>query len=90
MSPRPWGVNRNAAGTARFGDLRPDIRRGDVAVARLALVTDPSTPDLASEDTPDGAGRTAAGTGKGRFPLARWVLAPAHDVAGAAPGRRLW
>jgi hypothetical protein len=46
-----------------------------VTVARLALMTDPNTPEPASGD-PDGAGRTAAGTGRVRFPLARWVLAP--------------
>ncbi|MCH0560388.1 MULTISPECIES: hypothetical protein [unclassified Streptomyces] len=39
-------------------------------------MTDPNTPNLASEDAPDGAGRTTAGTGRVRFPLARWVLAP--------------
>ncbi|MER5348364.1 hypothetical protein ABT030_50700 [Streptomyces mirabilis] len=39
-------------------------------------MTDPNTPDLDSENAPDGAGRTATGTGRVRFPLARWVLAP--------------
>lgn len=31
---------------------------------------------LTSADDPDGAGRTTAGTGRVRFSLARWVLAP--------------
>ncbi|MFJ1544611.1 hypothetical protein [Streptomyces sp. NPDC088246] len=39
-------------------------------------MADPNTPDLASEDSPDGADRTTAGTGRVRFPLAWWVLAP--------------
>ncbi|MET8479258.1 hypothetical protein ABZV68_18990 [Streptomyces clavifer] len=46
------------------------------AVTRLAIVTDLNTPDPASEDLPGGADRTTAGTGRVRFPLVRWVLAP--------------
>lgn len=46
------------------------------AVARLTLVADPNISDLAPEDASDGAGRTTVGTGRIRFPLARWVLAP--------------
>ncbi|MGA5559220.1 hypothetical protein [Streptomyces lavendulocolor] len=45
-------------------------------MARLALVTDPNTPNILSEDTPEGTGQTTAGTGRPRFPLLRWVLAP--------------
>ncbi|MFI8007972.1 hypothetical protein [Streptomyces sp. NPDC086010] len=37
---------------------------------------DPNPPDLASEDSRAGAGRTTASTGRVRFPLARWMLAP--------------
>jgi hypothetical protein len=47
-----------------------------VAVAKLAIVTDLNIPGAASEDSPDGAGRTTAGTGRVRFSLVRWVLAP--------------
>ncbi|MFE1522111.1 DUF6192 family protein [[Kitasatospora] papulosa] len=47
-----------------------------MAVTRLDIVPDQSPPDLASEDSRAGAGRTAAGTGRVRFPLVRWVLAP--------------
>jgi hypothetical protein len=43
---------------------------------RLVIVADPNTADLASEESPERAGRTTAGTGRGRFPLVRWVLAP--------------
>ncbi|MFE5097767.1 hypothetical protein ACFRCI_47840 [Streptomyces sp. NPDC056638] len=39
-------------------------------------MADPNTPDLAPEDSPERADRTTAGTGRVRFPLARWVLAP--------------
>ncbi|MFD3567377.1 hypothetical protein, partial [Streptomyces sp. NPDC058667] len=42
----------------------------------LAIVTDLNTPGTAPEDLPDRAGRTTAGTGRVRFSLARWVLAP--------------
>ncbi|MFG3180179.1 hypothetical protein ACGFZC_34680 [[Kitasatospora] papulosa] len=37
---------------------------------------DPNPSDLASADSRAGAGRTAAGTGRVRFPLVRWLLAP--------------
>ncbi|MER6103754.1 hypothetical protein ABT115_15855 [Streptomyces sp. NPDC001832] len=46
------------------------------AVTRLAIVPDPNTSDLASEDSPAGTGRTTASTGRVRFPLVRWALAP--------------
>ncbi|MFF5860023.1 hypothetical protein ACFY8B_31140 [Streptomyces sp. NPDC012751] len=36
---------------------------------------DPRT-DPPSEDAPDGPRRTTAGTGRVRFPLVRWLLAP--------------
>ncbi|MEK8141635.1 hypothetical protein NKH18_00615 [Streptomyces sp. M10(2022)] len=36
---------------------------------------DPNVP-LPSADAPDGAGPTTAGTGRVRFSLPRWVLAP--------------
>ena len=36
----------------------------------------PSIPDPASEDSHDRAGRRSAGTGRVRFSLMRWVLAP--------------
>ncbi|MER5201176.1 hypothetical protein ACWD3J_47425 [Streptomyces sp. NPDC002755] len=39
-------------------------------------MTDLNLPGAASEGLPDGAGRTTAGTGRVRFSLARWVLAP--------------
>ncbi|MFB9608662.1 hypothetical protein ACFFTQ_37490 [Streptomyces roseofulvus] len=39
-------------------------------------MTDLNIPGAASEDLPGRAGRTAAGTGRVRFSLARWVLAP--------------
>ncbi|MEU9321438.1 hypothetical protein [Streptomyces sp. NPDC048295] len=39
-------------------------------------MTDLNIPGPASEDLPSGAGRTTVGTGRVRFPLARWVLAP--------------
>ncbi|MGV9456374.1 hypothetical protein [Streptomyces sp. NPDC003635] len=40
-------------------------------------MTDPSTPDPAAEDSPDGAGSTTVGAVRVvRFPLVRWVLAP--------------
>ncbi|MFD5272109.1 hypothetical protein [Streptomyces sp. NPDC058335] len=39
-------------------------------------MVDPSTRDLPSEPSSDGAGRTTAGTSRVRFPLVRWVLAP--------------
>ncbi|GAB1340116.1 hypothetical protein ACE1SV_67060 [Streptomyces sp. E-15] len=45
------------------------------ADARLASVPDPRT-DPPSEDAPDGPRRTTAGTGRVRFPLVRWLLAP--------------
>jgi hypothetical protein len=47
-----------------------------VAVATLAIVTDLNLPSATPEDIPGGAGRTTAGTGRVRFPLVRWVLAP--------------
>jgi hypothetical protein len=47
-----------------------------VAFARLAVVADPNAPDRAPDNAPDRADRTAAGTGRVRFPLVRWVLAP--------------
>jgi hypothetical protein len=47
-----------------------------VALAKTHVVADPNPPDLAAEGSPDGAARTIAGTGRVRFPLARWVLAP--------------
>ncbi|MFI8308508.1 hypothetical protein ACIF80_34940 [Streptomyces sp. NPDC085927] len=39
-------------------------------------MTDLNLPGAASEDLPDGAARRTAGTGRVRFSLARWVLAP--------------
>ncbi|MFG2887580.1 hypothetical protein ACGFYV_35775 [Streptomyces sp. NPDC048297] len=39
-------------------------------------MTNPNTPDLASEASPDESGRTVGGIGRVRFPLVRWVLAP--------------
>ncbi|MGW2492313.1 hypothetical protein ACWCV9_34595 [Streptomyces sp. NPDC001606] len=39
-------------------------------------MTDPNLPGAAPEDLPGWGSRTAAGTGRVRFPLARWVLAP--------------
>ncbi|MGW3060594.1 hypothetical protein ACWC98_32335 [Streptomyces goshikiensis] len=39
-------------------------------------MTDRTPSDLTAEDSPEGAGSTVAGTGRVRFPLARWVLAP--------------
>jgi hypothetical protein len=63
-------------GDAHFGDLWPCGRHSDVPVAKLAVVAGPNTHDRAPEDLPDEAGRTTAGTGRVRFPLARWVLAP--------------
>lgn len=36
----------------------------------------PNTPDPACEDSHDGAGQPTVGTGRVRFPLVRWVLAP--------------
>lgn len=47
-----------------------------MAVATLAIVTDLNIPGAAPEDIPGRAGRTTAGTGRVRFPLVRWVLAP--------------
>ncbi|MEU0271880.1 hypothetical protein [Streptomyces sp. NPDC006307] len=44
-------------------------------VSRLTTVDDANT-HLASEDSRDGAGRMTADTGRVRFPLVRWVLAP--------------
>lgn len=54
----------------------PLNRRGEVAAPRLTTVDDPNTPDPAAENPPDAACRTMAGTGRVRFPLVRWVLAP--------------
>lgn len=45
-------------------------------VVRLAVVADPNTHDRDPEGSTGGAGRTAAGTGRVRFPLVRWALAP--------------
>lgn len=39
-------------------------------------MTDLNLPGAAPENLPGGAGRTTAGTGRVRFSLARWVLAP--------------
>ncbi|MEE4494988.1 MULTISPECIES: hypothetical protein [unclassified Streptomyces] len=39
-------------------------------------MTDPNIPDLASEESHDGEGRTTAGIDRIRFPLVRWILAP--------------
>ncbi|WP_234312436.1 hypothetical protein [Streptomyces griseus] len=39
-------------------------------------MTDLSIPGAAPEGLPGRAGRTTAGTGRVRFSLARWVLAP--------------
>ncbi|MFF3932908.1 hypothetical protein [Streptomyces hirsutus] len=39
-------------------------------------MTDLNLPGATSENLPDGAARTTAGTGRVRFSLARWVLAP--------------
>ncbi|MGO4634999.1 hypothetical protein AB4225_29330 [Streptomyces sp. 2RAF24] len=39
-------------------------------------MTDLNTPGAAPEDIPGRAARTPAGTGRVRFSLARWVLAP--------------
>ncbi|MFE3581402.1 hypothetical protein [Streptomyces vinaceus] len=39
-------------------------------------MTDLTPSDLTAKDSPEGAGPTVAGTGRARFPLARWVLAP--------------
>ncbi|MFD4860619.1 hypothetical protein [Streptomyces atratus] len=39
-------------------------------------MADPNSPDLVFGDPPDAAGRTTSGTGRIRFPLVRWVLAP--------------
>ncbi|MEV5431579.1 hypothetical protein [Streptomyces sp. NPDC052701] len=39
-------------------------------------MADPNPHDRAPLDSPDGAGRTTACTGRVRFPLVRWVLAP--------------
>ncbi|MFH8477090.1 hypothetical protein [Streptomyces sp. NPDC018000] len=44
-------------------------------VARLATVPNPNS-DHPPEDALDGAAPTTAGTGRVRFPLVRWVLAP--------------
>ncbi|MCX4481683.1 hypothetical protein OOK44_35510 [Streptomyces cellulosae] len=44
-------------------------------IATLAIVPEPHA-QLPSADSPDGSGPTAAGTGRVRFPLVRWVLAP--------------
>ncbi|MER6557490.1 hypothetical protein ABT300_06940 [Streptomyces sp. NPDC001027] len=42
-------------------------------IATLAIVPHAHLP---SADSPDGSGPTAAGKGRVRFPLVRWVLAP--------------
>ncbi|MFF1405101.1 hypothetical protein [Streptomyces sp. NPDC058294] len=39
-------------------------------------MTDLNLTGAAPEGLPGGAGRTTAGTGRVRFPLVRWVLAP--------------
>ncbi|MFJ9871331.1 hypothetical protein [Streptomyces sp. NPDC101165] len=39
-------------------------------------MADPITPDLPSEDSRDGAGRTTGGISRVRFGFARWALAP--------------
>ncbi|WP_331735706.1 hypothetical protein [Streptomyces sp. NBC_00057] len=49
-------------------------------------MTDLNIPGAAPEGSPAGVGRTTAGTGRVRFSLARWVLAPrttwqAHRLA---------
>ncbi|MET9760041.1 hypothetical protein ABZ016_13445 [Streptomyces sp. NPDC006372] len=46
------------------------------ADVRLATVPDPNASATPSEKAPDGAGPAAAGAGRVRFPLLRWVLAP--------------
>ncbi|MGW1014729.1 hypothetical protein ACWD4X_32410, partial [Streptomyces termitum] len=64
--PRPGGV-------ALCGVLRPGVAEHVLAVATLAIVTELNIPGAASEDLP---GRATAGTGRVRFSLARWALAP--------------
>lgn len=54
----------------------PVADNGVVAIVTLLIVTDLNLPGAASEDLPDGTGRTTASTGRVRFSLARWILAP--------------
>lgn len=49
----------------------PKTTDADGSVASLAIMPAPNIPDLPSAHSPDGAG-----TGRVRFPLVRWVLAP--------------
>lgn len=69
-------VNRGPAAppvSVIFGPMAATATKAD---ARLATVPDSNTSDAPSEDASGRAGRTTAGTGRARFPLVRWVLAP--------------
>jgi hypothetical protein len=54
----------------------PMARSAAVAVATLANVTGLNLSGAVPGDPLDGAAQTSAGTGRVRFSLARWVLAP--------------
>ncbi|MCL6735928.1 hypothetical protein [Streptomyces neyagawaensis] len=67
-------------------------------IAKLAIMPE-SHAHLPSADSPDGSGSLAAGTGRVRFPLVRWVLAPcttwqarrlAADFGGGMDAKTAW
>lgn len=76
MLPRLSVVNPSHAAPSVPVVSGPVARHGAVAVATLTIVTDLNIHGAASEDSPDGAGWTATATGRVRFSLVRWVLAP--------------